>query len=440
MQSNADENPNDPWLQVAPVLNDVIADLGETDRNAIVLRFLQGKNFKEVGVGLGASEEAAQMRVGRALEKMRKLFARRGVVLSATALAGVMGAHAIQAAPAGFAASTSAAIVSGAALTASTLTIAKGTFEVMAWTKTQLAIGAGVVILLACQHYQNSATARQLASTEAKLRESNEAFVTQENQIAELDNQTAAMAEVRRSQAAELERLRSRRSARENSNPAGGSTTTLLSATLQDPEAREMLRRQIVDGYRFRYLPFAEDLRIDPELGEQLVQMGGNQTLKVLEAVAAFGEGKISAEAAIQVETDVLQGVTNLIRLRFGEAGVAKFDEYTRTYPARSLVQQFVKQLGPFPISTGQQDALLKIIEREPAELAHGLVGEIPVRMIVSPDERNRWLEQQAAANHRILEAAAAFLSPEQVEALGHMQTWNLTALKRNILRTVRKL
>src|SRR4029077_12938962 len=79
MQSSPDDNAQDPWQQVAPALNDVIADLGEKDRNAIVLRFLQGKDFKEVGAALGATEEAAQMRVGRALEKLRKLFAKRGV-------------------------------------------------------------------------------------------------------------------------------------------------------------------------------------------------------------------------------------------------------------------------------------------------------------------------------------------------------------------------
>src|SRR5262245_59030157 len=74
MQSPPDENPSDLWQQMAPALNDVIAGLSEKDRNAIVLRFLKGKDFKEVGVALGATEEAAQMRVGRALEKMRRLF------------------------------------------------------------------------------------------------------------------------------------------------------------------------------------------------------------------------------------------------------------------------------------------------------------------------------------------------------------------------------
>ena len=83
MQSNPSENPSERWQEVAPMLNDAIAGLGENDRNAIVFRFLKGKDYKEVAAALGGTEEAAQMRVSRALEKLRKMFAKRGVALSA---------------------------------------------------------------------------------------------------------------------------------------------------------------------------------------------------------------------------------------------------------------------------------------------------------------------------------------------------------------------
>src|SRR6266498_425447 len=138
MQSNPDDNPSDVWQQMSPILNEVIADLGEKDRNAIVLRYLKGKEYREMAATMGGSEEAAQMRVSRALEKLRKLFAKRGVVLSAAALGGVIAVHATQAAPVGFAASVAATAVQGTALTASTLTLVKGTLKVMAWTNVQI--------------------------------------------------------------------------------------------------------------------------------------------------------------------------------------------------------------------------------------------------------------------------------------------------------------
>ena len=59
MQSRMRENqPNDPWGQMAPLLDEAIASLNETDRNAIVLRFMEGRDFKEIGAALGATEAA----------------------------------------------------------------------------------------------------------------------------------------------------------------------------------------------------------------------------------------------------------------------------------------------------------------------------------------------------------------------------------------------
>jgi RNA polymerase sigma factor (sigma-70 family) len=79
--------------RIAPELDEGIAALPTKDRQAIILRFLQQKSLYEVGNVLGISESAAQMRVARALERLRAFFRRRGVDLSATALGGVVIAH-----------------------------------------------------------------------------------------------------------------------------------------------------------------------------------------------------------------------------------------------------------------------------------------------------------------------------------------------------------
>ena len=75
------------------------------------------------------------MRVSRAVEKLRKIFSKRGVVLSVAALGGAISANSIEAAPVGLAVSATAMAVQSTALTASTLTLAKGTLKFMAWTK-----------------------------------------------------------------------------------------------------------------------------------------------------------------------------------------------------------------------------------------------------------------------------------------------------------------
>jgi hypothetical protein len=442
MQSNPSDNTGQLLQQVAPALNEVIDSLREKERNAIVLRYLQGKNYREVAAALGGSEEAAQMRVSRALEKMRRLFARRGLALSVAALGGVLAAQGTQAAPSGVAATISAAAVKGATLSASTLSVAEGTLRLMAWTKVKFAIGAGAVALLAWQYHQNAAQARQLDSARETLAHSRQAYAAQEDQIAALAGQSTAIAETRQSQAQELERLRARRkiaAGASQAKPLAG-TKTLLSATLQDPEARELLRTQMVNSYRIRYGALAEELKIEPEEGEKLVQLAGDGAMKILEAVAAFTDGKFSAEAALKVEAEAIQNATNQVRLKLGDEGLAKFDEYTRSYPAQTLVAQFDRQLGPFPISAFQRAGLMKIFQAEPVEMTRQLAGEIPVELVVNPEELDQRFAQQAAANQRIRGRAAGVLSTDQVETLEAMQADNLTSEKRQILRMLRKL
>jgi len=188
MESTPADDSGDVWPEIAPALNDMIAGLAEKDRNAIVLRFLEGKAFKEIAATVGGTEEAAQMRVNRALEKLRRMFARRGLVLNAAALGVVMSAQAVTAAPPGLAAAIASA-AHGSALAASTLALAKETLNFMAWTKLKVAVATGVVVILAWQYQRNSAQAGQLASARQQLRNVSQAVAAQEGRIGELEQQ-----------------------------------------------------------------------------------------------------------------------------------------------------------------------------------------------------------------------------------------------------------
>jgi RNA polymerase sigma factor (sigma-70 family) len=103
------------WEQMAPVLDSALNHLRQPDREAILLRFFEQRSLAEVGAALGSNEDAAQKRVGRALEKLRVLLARRGVTSTAVALSSVLSAHAAQVPPPALSASLTAASFSGAA-------------------------------------------------------------------------------------------------------------------------------------------------------------------------------------------------------------------------------------------------------------------------------------------------------------------------------------
>jgi RNA polymerase sigma factor (sigma-70 family) len=148
MQSLLNEPEPNVWPQIAPLLDAAMAGLGEKDRNAVVLRFFENKSLGEVGRALGASEDAAKMRVNRALEKLRKFFYKRGVTLSGAIIAGAVSANSVQAAPVGLAITVTATAAKGSAAAASTLTLVKGALKLMAWTKMKTAAVTGAVVLL----------------------------------------------------------------------------------------------------------------------------------------------------------------------------------------------------------------------------------------------------------------------------------------------------
>ncbi|HYV27233.1 MAG TPA: sigma-70 family RNA polymerase sigma factor [Candidatus Eisenbacteria bacterium] len=195
------------WDAIAPLLDEAMSQLDEKDRNAILARYFQNQNLKSVGERLGASEEAAQKRVSRALEKLRALLAQRGVTHSATALAASLASHAVTAVPPALAAGVTAAVIAKIAANAgSTFSL----FKLM--TTTNVKAAALATLLLAAVVglvFQNQTMARIRMETGA-LREQVaqlDELRTENERVAKLSVDTDELARVRREHL-ELVRLR----------------------------------------------------------------------------------------------------------------------------------------------------------------------------------------------------------------------------------------
>ena len=145
---HAAAHPHDPeWKEVEAELDDAMSHLAEPTRGVLVLRFFEGKTSREVGQHLGISEEAARKRVSRAVDELRELFLRRGIVMSATGLSEGLAAIALTKAPEGLAASAASAATSAAVTTTSTAaTVTGGVLMASAKAKTA-ALVAAVVLL-----------------------------------------------------------------------------------------------------------------------------------------------------------------------------------------------------------------------------------------------------------------------------------------------------
>ena len=150
METSISDNPDEAaWQHIAPLLDEALAKLNETDRRAVLLRYFEGQTLAEVGATLALNEEAARKRVTRGLDKLRAIFVKRGVTLTAMVIAGAVAANSVQAAPAGLAVKVSVIAAKGAAVTTSITTLVKGTLKIMTYAKLKLAIGITAGILLA---------------------------------------------------------------------------------------------------------------------------------------------------------------------------------------------------------------------------------------------------------------------------------------------------
>ncbi len=138
------------WQQLKPLLEAAMSRLGAADRTLLALRYYENKTGAEAAAILGIREETVRKRTNRALEKLRKLFATRGVASTTAIIAQAISANSVHAAPAGLALTVSAgALAKGAAASTSTLTLVHGALKLMAWTKAKTGMVIGIVAILA---------------------------------------------------------------------------------------------------------------------------------------------------------------------------------------------------------------------------------------------------------------------------------------------------
>jgi RNA polymerase sigma factor (sigma-70 family) len=130
------------WEKVRPVLDSVMQRLKAADREVILMRYFENREFPEMSDRLGLSEDAVRKRVERALDRLRLFLCKRGITTGAS-LAGVLSASAVQTAPAGLAATLTTASLTGALAGAGSTLL----FELMAVTKLKLGIASTVAIV-----------------------------------------------------------------------------------------------------------------------------------------------------------------------------------------------------------------------------------------------------------------------------------------------------
>jgi RNA polymerase sigma factor (sigma-70 family) len=190
-------------------LEPAMAELDELDRGALVLRYFEERSLREVGTELGISEDAARMRVNRALEKLRTVFNRQGIAVTSVALAAAISASTASAVPATLAAAITATVLTGNTI-ATTTTLTHAAITTMNWINAKsIAAMVGAAVLAGTgTYFARQREVNELQAANRQLMEQRDKFAAEQGaNVAALTANTEELERLRKD-AKDLPRLR----------------------------------------------------------------------------------------------------------------------------------------------------------------------------------------------------------------------------------------
>jgi RNA polymerase sigma factor (sigma-70 family) len=292
MQCNPSGGDN-VWHQIAPHLEAAMSRLHERDRTLLALRFYENKTGTEAAQLLGIGADAAHKRTARALEKLRRFFAKHGVTSTTTVIGETIAANSIQAAPVGLASTISYAALS--AKTTATALAATKTMTILqkAFTTTATIAAAGAITYALHVQNQFRALQQQQASLLAQIQQQQQQLSDATNQIASLNDQNGSLQQ----NEDELLRLRAEVTRLHH----GGSVPAPV---VTQPQTASSSVVQVHVKTRFYSIPdqswqgMGIDWTADPQ-GNQMGYLDASQFKNVLDALRGASDVTVLAEPEI---------------------------------------------------------------------------------------------------------------------------------------------
>jgi RNA polymerase sigma factor (sigma-70 family) len=386
------------WAHIEPMLDDAMQALDDTDRAAVLLRYFENRSLREVGATLGTSENAAQKRLGRAVERLREFFAKRGVTVGTSGLVYVISANAVQAAPVGLALtiSTAAALVGTSVAATATATATKA----LAMTTLQKTLIAGTVAAAVGTGIFEAHKAGTLRTEVQTLQQQQAASAAEIQQLTQERDNAARELAATRTLAAE-------------SGTIGTSNTELLSLRNEVGQLRRVI--QLLRGGQGVAAPTATTPEAD------LVQ-NGDEEMRRLGLAASRGDvsaleklSELSVQAA-NTRTNANQDTHANIRIAFkvmgeeaGNGDEIAFQALWRATRMERLGGMATMALGQ-AAGMGNEKALEPLLD--------------PERYLLTPTTCTSALKPAAeSGNPRAIEALAAVVTDPKKRAL-----WNMVA------------
>jgi RNA polymerase sigma factor (sigma-70 family) len=428
--------PDDP--RIAEHLEPAMAELDPADRDALVLRYLENRPLRDVGAELGISEDAARMKVNRALERLRAGFERQGVGIT-TVLLGTAITATTAAVPSGLAATiTTTALAATAVQTSAVL----ATTQAIAMTTLQKSLVAAALIAAGV-----TTTLLVQLPTQSKLREENQALrrlqIEQAEQFAaetaRLSNQLARVrslappsngpsAEVLKLRG-EVGKLRQEKTAAATNAKTGPSA---LSGLTGNPEMRNAFRTQQKAGMAILYKEFAKNLNLPKEQIEKFNDLLADHIMANVEHITTVLRDGQSREQMESLFAGQEAALREQVQAMLGPDGFAQYQEYSRNLVSRFSAEEFKEKLtGDDATKEAQAKQLAQMMQEETQRVLAdaGLEPDyqtLPIlnfRNIASAEEAEKSLKVLENIYARAAARAGSFLSAEELAKFTEFRT-----------------
>lgn len=422
--------PPTNWERLLPVLDTVIRELDEADREAVLLRFFEQRPFAEIAAVLEVGEDAARKRVTRALDKLHALLARRGITSSAVALGTLLGSQAAVSAPAGLAATvTSAAVV--AAGTGGGIGLLSGLLQFMSTTKATI-LTASAVALLAVGVVVHQGQALSAVSKERDELRTRSAAADHQLQQLQRDLIAAQAAHAAPDSATVSAIKRPAVAAGQNDNP--------LDYVVAHPELQEAYLQQQTLSFKNRFSGFYHGL--SPEQQSAFLQWGragveANLDFRLaLQAQGADANGRMIASDQLRTASQEQAQARNAkLHEAFGDDLYQQWRAYEQMAQERGVLSELAGQLydGQAALTDEQYRQLLRILSvngfRPEVNLMAGTAIS-PKAFLAARTNGSRQLGAPmdwAPITDAALAEAQAILKPAQLDALRDLQAMQVS-------------
>jgi RNA polymerase sigma factor (sigma-70 family) len=374
-----DHADSSDWDRLRPVLDEAMHALGTDDRTALLLRYFQDRRFAEVGSHLGLTEDAARMRVDRALDKLRALLARRQITSTTAALGLILASQPGVAVPASLLASVTGAALAGAG------TVGVGTAAILVFMKTKtaiatlaavLAVGFAVYETREARHQRTAATAATLEreTLRTQLRAAQQSLAAADQKTAELRREIQTFRSLKNVQTFTAPSAVITRTTSRPDDDAG--TLTLSNESIDPVEARRKQRASWAQYIDVTYAELYRRLDWTPAQREQFKNLMLDQDefsaglFKSAAAAARAQNPKIDRAGLFEVLEVTLAQIQieqqAATRRTFGDATAETLAHYQATASVRKVTSLLAITLrdSASPITSAQTDQLIEVLAR----------------------------------------------------------------------------